>query len=348
MRNPNGYGSISKIGGKRRKPYRVRVTTGYWTDENGKAHQIQRIVGTYATYQEAVTALAAYNANPLSLEPNVTFRQIWERWSAERFAQTRENTRRSYIAAFNAVPMLHDMEFRSLRKVHLQAAIDTCGKNFPTLQNICVIISGMYQYALENDIVSRDYSRFINLSAYRLADKEKRKTTPPKHTSFTEDELAILWDHADDPFVRELLMLSYSGLRIKEYLTLTADAVDVPARMISIDDSKTEAGIRLVPIAEKTAEMWDEHRQKISEPSKLSNAKRYSDFTEAMAAKMEEFGLPKHLPHDTRHTTATILRKRNADPLIIKRILGHKVEDITERVYTHTDVKQLLDAINLM
>ena len=34
MKNPNGYGGISKLPGNRRKPYRVRLTAGwqYQTD----------------------------------------------------------------------------------------------------------------------------------------------------------------------------------------------------------------------------------------------------------------------------------------------------------------------------
>ena len=54
MKNPSGYGSITRMKGNRRKPYRVRVTTGYELDEDGHARQIQRVVGTYATYQEAI------------------------------------------------------------------------------------------------------------------------------------------------------------------------------------------------------------------------------------------------------------------------------------------------------
>ena len=34
MRNPNGYGSVVKLSGKRRKPFAVRITIGW--DNNGK------------------------------------------------------------------------------------------------------------------------------------------------------------------------------------------------------------------------------------------------------------------------------------------------------------------------
>ena len=53
-----------------------------------------------------------------------------------------------------------------------------------------------------------------------------------------------------------------------------------------------------------------------------------------------------HLPHDCRHTTATLLDNAGVDRTIIKRILGHTSNDVTERVYTHKTPEQLLSAIN--
>ena len=65
MKNYNGYGSISKLSGKRRRPWVVRVTTGWvWDPDLMKNKQIQKCIGYYATRQEAIKALADYNADP--------------------------------------------------------------------------------------------------------------------------------------------------------------------------------------------------------------------------------------------------------------------------------------------
>ncbi|MBQ6481718.1 MAG: hypothetical protein IJI45_11415 [Anaerolineaceae bacterium] len=53
MRLPNSYGSIVKLSGKRRRPYAVRITTG-WTD---KGRQIQKYLSYHATRREAMAAL---------------------------------------------------------------------------------------------------------------------------------------------------------------------------------------------------------------------------------------------------------------------------------------------------
>lgn len=48
MRNINGYGSVYKLSGKRRKPWCVRITKG-WEGEK----QVREILGTYKTKEEA-------------------------------------------------------------------------------------------------------------------------------------------------------------------------------------------------------------------------------------------------------------------------------------------------------
>lgn len=57
MRNPNGYGSVYKLSGRRRKPYAARITLGF-KPENG--HPIYKFIGYYKTRAEAERALAEY------------------------------------------------------------------------------------------------------------------------------------------------------------------------------------------------------------------------------------------------------------------------------------------------
>ena len=69
MRLPNGYGSISKLPGNRRNPWRVRITTGWAFDESTqKAKQQYATIGYYPSKQSALQALAAYNTNPYDLD----------------------------------------------------------------------------------------------------------------------------------------------------------------------------------------------------------------------------------------------------------------------------------------
>ena len=52
-------------------------------------------------------------------------------------------------------------------------------------------------------------------------------------------------------------------------------------------------------------------------------------------------------PHCCRHTCVSMLADKEVDPTYIKLIAGHSgAMSLTERVYTHIDIKELLNAIN--
>ena len=52
-------------------------------------------------------------------------------------------------------------------------------------------------------------------------------------------------------------------------------------------------------------------------------------------------------PHCCRHTCVSMLAEAGVDQTIIKKIVGHSgAMTLTEKVYTHFDIKELVDAIN--
>ena len=82
MRNPNGFGSVVKLAGKRRKPYAACVTTG-WT-KDGK--QLKKYIGYYSSKADAMNALAQYSYNPLAIDVSkVTLLDVFNLWSEPKF-----------------------------------------------------------------------------------------------------------------------------------------------------------------------------------------------------------------------------------------------------------------------
>ena len=55
----------------------------------------------------------------------------------------------------------------------------------------------------------------------------------------------------------------------------------------------------------------------------------------------------KHLPHDGRHTFASLMDSTGANDVCIKLIMGHSMRnDTTKDVYTHKTLKELLTEVN--
>ena len=111
MKLPNGYGSVIKLGGKRRKPYAARITTS-WT-EDGK--QEKKYLGYFKTRQEAMKALADYNENPFDLAAReITFADLYERWCKVKYKD--KPVLGIYTAAYKKLEPLHNMKFSEIRK----------------------------------------------------------------------------------------------------------------------------------------------------------------------------------------------------------------------------------------
>lgn len=334
MKNPNGYGSVFKLAGNRRKPWCARVTVG-WTDE-GK--QQYKNIGYYEERSEAMIALAQYNDNPYDLDSNkITFAEIYEKWSEEKFPKISDSNIRGYKTSFNKCSVLHRMKFRQIKKMHMQRVINENEHlSYQVRMKLKTLFSQLYQFAIENDIVEKDYSKFVDAG---------EQTTTIIRTPFSDAEIETLWSNLDTPYVDTILIMIYSGMRVGELLSIKSANVDID-RQILIGGIKTKASInRTIPIHDRILPLinLDNDNLVVSPTGKKMSYNNY--IQRQFTPIMKKLGM-NHLPHDCRHTTATLLDNAGVDRTIVKLILGHASNDVTERVYTHKTPEQLLSAIN--
>lgn len=342
MRNPNGYGTIYKLSGKRRRPYIVRKTTG-WEMVNGRLKQLYDTIGYYATRPEAMKALSDYNSNPYSIETaTVTFQELYEKLMSRKTDKISYSNTKGYAMAFNICSSLHELKFVDIRTDHMQKIIDTCGKGYGTLRKIKVLFNQLYDYAMENDVVSKSYSDYV-----KLPENEEESTRIP----FPDDEIKILWDNLNTiDFIDTILIMIYSGLRIGELLIIKNADININERYMR-GGIKTAAGKnRVIPINKKILPLI-QNRMGSSEYLILNNFGKKMKYDNYKREKWERIMTDlsmKHNPHDCRHTCATLLDNAGANKLSIKRILGHASSDITDKVYTHKDIEELKKAIDLI
>lgn len=334
MKNPNGYGSIYKLAGNRRRPWTARVTVG-WTDE-GK--QKYKNIGYYEERSEAMIALAQYNNDPYDLDSNkITFAEVYQKWSEEKFPKISDSNIRGYKTSFNKCSMLHGMKFKQIRKMHMQRVINENDHlSYQVRMKLKTLFSQLYQFGIENDIVEKDYSKFVEAG---------EQTTKIIRTPFSDAEIELLWRNLDRPYVDTILIMIYSGMRVGELLSIKSANVDVD-KQIMIGGIKTKASInRTIPIHDRILPLinLDNEHVVVSPTGKKMSYNNY--IQRQFTPIMKELGM-NHLPHDCRHTTATKLDNAGVDRTIVKLILGHTSNDVTERVYTHKTPEQLLSAIN--
>ena len=245
---PNGYGSVTKLSGKRRNPYAVKKSVG-WHYDKAKDKQVRDyiIIGYAPTKAEGLQMLADYNKNPFDLKAaKMTFLDVYEEWSKRKYASVSESNVKGYIASYKACSSLYNKVFKDLKLVDLQEVIDTCGKNFPTLKKIKVLFNQLYDFALKNDICNKDYSSFVDILQYK--DRNPNKYDRNK---FDKEEITRIWEQKEDKYYQIILMLLYNGVRISELLDLKKENVHLEKQYFDVISSKTENGIRKVPISDK-------------------------------------------------------------------------------------------------
>jgi len=348
LKLPNNYGNISKLSGKRRNPWRVRKTTGWVVNETtGKRKQQFHNIGYYKTRQDAIRALAEYNADPYAIDNNTTFEELYAKWNSQKFTVLSKSAIKSHNAAFAACAPLHKLKFAHLRLPHLQDLVDTCGKNHPSLIRIKVLFNQLYVYAIQNEICHRNYASFVDIARHK-----ERGHKDKIHKPFNDAEIAALWDNKKDECVQIILMMIYSGVRVSELLNLKKCNVHLKDRYFDIIDSKTEAGVRSVPIAAKILPFFKRWMKRKSEYLLSGSGGKpftyHHFFVSHWKRLFRKLGID-HLPHDTRYTTVSLLAKANVNQTIIKKIVGHsRAQSLTERVYTHFNIQHLVDAIDLI
>ena len=102
MKLPNGYGSVTKLSGKRRKPYIIRKTIGYHIDPIKEKKVVEYlIIGYVATKAEGYQILADYNRNPYDTKvAKMTFAEVYEEWSKKKFPKVSESNVKGYSASY--------------------------------------------------------------------------------------------------------------------------------------------------------------------------------------------------------------------------------------------------------
>ena len=329
MKNPNGYGTIKKLSGSRRRPFVFMVSM------NGK----QKAMGYFATKLEALAFQVDYNkSHGLHRLSKITFAELYVRWMPKHIAYTAvsQSTINGYECAYKHCASLYDLPVSDIKYSHLQIVIDDMtGLSYASKKKVRNLLSLLFAYAREMEYTTRDFTGLIKIG--------KNRPVNPHH-AISKRKVNQLWKMLDFPDVDIILILIYTGMRNGELRNLLKSDINKKQKYINIRKSKTAAGIRIIPIHSK---IWPLIEKRLSLPGAyLLNTENGSSYTYAKLARafsriMKKINGQKHKPHDTRHTCATWLDNAEVNDNARKMILGHARHDVTNGVYTHKNLRQL-------
>ena len=366
-RRPNGSGTVVKLSGRRRKPYCARVTLDERNLINGEKKRL--VIGTFETYQEALNALSLYfltvnntisKKEAMEIDPEVyqkvqekmskkvpTFLDIYYILDKEDFSSLSPHTQNNMHGAIKHLKKLQYLKVDQITLRMIQDVFDEDGSNHGTQVHMKTICTKVFRYAVVNQYIERndDYTSYIRIAKYEESDM---------HRPYTINEILAL-KKADTPEAHIMLIFIYTGVRINEMLNINRDNIhidekcddDGTERLISymITGSKTKAGKnRIVPIHDDIKQyVIDE----LLKPEKRLVDASYPNFTNrTVLIKVNKLLDTHHTMHDTRKTFATLCQMNNLNVYIRKKVLGHRMNDITFDVYTNESKNRLWTEIN--
>ncbi len=323
LKRANGTGTVYKLQGRRKRP---------WAAAKNRV-----VIGYYETKTAALEALNRLTGRSIEERYNMTFADVFEAWKAEHYREITAAGQASYNRAFAVFTPLHKKKFRDLRTADFQRVLDPyMAQSHSTLSKHKQLITQMSQWAIREELLATNFAAFVKLPENVQREKE----------IFSDADIRKLEADGSEA-AKIVLMLIYTGMRIGELFSLPL--ADCHGSYV-VGGEKTAAGRnRAIPIRPEGRGYFQYFAQQADGPLLLSgyagqkvpgNFRRRDYY-----ALLERLGIEKKPPHATRHTYASRARKAGMPPEILQKILGHADYTTTANIYVHTDIEELLRAV---
>lgn len=338
---PNGFGQITKLKNPNlRNPYRVMVHIGV----NSEGRPISKLLKPkcyFKSYNEAYAALSEYHKNPYDVKNDLTLAELFDKWQADHFDKNANPShRKNNITIFKRLKPIEGARIQEMRPLMLKSFIESLDVTPDYKARIKYLLNMLFDYAVSLELVDRNISRNFELSTTL---KSERKSKTKNHFAFTDTELITLWKASEsDKYAKSIIIQCYMGWRPNEMCALKRENINW-SKMQVTGGSKTEAGRnRIVPIHPCIKDLLLE---KYNSKGPLFDSYKY--YRTNFHKLMTELSLSKdHTPHDCRTTFITNCKKYLVNEYAIKYMVGHTIEDLTERVYTDREDTWLNDEIS--
>lgn len=305
-------------------------------------------IGAYPDMKSAQAALEEYIKNGRPQLYGSTLADIYKLWSDIHYREIQKPE--GWRSIWKWYEPLYDMKMSELRTAHFQDIVNKA-KTKSTADKLKSLAIMLCRYALENDIINKNYAEFVKIPKFEKKEK----------VIFTAEQIGTLWEHTDDKRVQVILAMIYMGFRLGEIVSLTADNVHLEEGYV-VGGIKTEAGInRVIPFPPNIPEIKEFFREWISESSAVLDVKQKQFRDKWFYPVLIELGMLKahlsghdwkfddkrHLtPHSTRHTFASLSASAGMRPENLQKIIGHADYSTTADIYIHKDISELIDEMS--
>jgi integrase len=290
----------------------------------------------------------------------VTFRTLVNEWQATVLPMYKPSTQKNHrhIAAKHLVPRFGDTALCDITRQDVQAYVahlTQSGYAPKTVDHIHDVLSAILRTAVKWGHMQENPTRGVDLPAL--------KTVLPKWV-LTAPQAALLLAELP-PLARTMAGVAMlTGLRRGELFALRWNAVNFTEKHLTVQEAvyegvfgtpKTDAGTRLVPLAESTLALLKEWRARVKRtaPDALVfstwSGKPISPHNVTrrwIVPACTKLGLPKATWLTFRRTYASWSHDQGVPGKVVAKLMGHTNADVTLNVYTQAMDESLRTAVD--
>ena len=331
-RRGNGQGTVFK---DKNGTWVAECTIG-WDDEDGKLVRRTRRKRGFPTKNDALAYIPNMRQDLPQQDMNVKFKDLYKKWLDGHTEKVTTSTINCYKSAYKYFSTLYYVEIAKIRTEHMQKCIDGCPHGTRTKENMKALGTSLWRYAMQLDIVDRNYAEYIYIKKEDQAEK----------IAFSKAQIETMWANVDRvPNIKYVLVLCYTGMRLSEMLGAMTENYD-PEEGYFITGVKTNAGKnRVITISPKIRPFFADfgtgkHLFTDLSAKKFRGDLYYPALQELGLDALDEEGDHIYTPHCCRHTFATLMKNVNAPATDKQKLIGHAKFEMTAH-YTHTDIESL-------
>ena len=350
-KRPHAQGSITKLAGKRKNPYWVRLPADY------SGRTTERIsVGCFPTYKVAAEALAKamYAPQPeQKKEKTITLQELYDRFTGSHYYdQLSKSAQGTHRSAWKYLSQAASTPVAEITKDTFQIPINgmhSSGLKRETLCKARNLASLLCKEAMGMGLMNVNYGQLVQLP--------KQDSTPVK--PFSTKELQKLWEAYDagDKATWAVLILIYTGMRPGELLSAAIEThLHIEGEYWYFQTgSKTKAGKnRIIPIPNALRPVIEKAMDGRTCGPLIATEQggfyRLDNWRpRQFNPLMTRLGLEGHVPYSCRHTYAGLQMRCEITPELLATIMGHEDYSTTVEHYfsvTEDDISRLCQAAN--
>lgn len=249
------------------------------------------------------------------------------------------------------------------------------GRGYSSIHSIRGVVRPAFQMAVDDDLIRKNPFGF-ELASVVVNDSVTREAVTKKQE---RDFLKFIKE--DKHFCKYydgIYILFNTGLRISEFCGLTISDIqfnDMKIRVdhqlqrkrnmeYSIEEPKTESGVRFVPMTEEVAACFRRiianrprptvepmiqgytgflFLDKNDRPMVALHWEKYMQHIRDKYNSIYKIQMPKITPHVCRHTFCSNMAKSGMNPKTLQYIMGHSDISVTLNTYTHVNFEDAKD-----